>query len=141
MLDQIQVQYDVLIEQALGQIASKCVILENGSGHMAHAAMECQAMAKELKGAILHVNLSGAELVCAAADALRANKRFDLVEKLEVIIQLIKNGHARKIVGHSFMQANVQNLLDAAGKAGAAIVGLEDPRSNEVIPLGQMRKL
>lgn len=133
MLDKMQVTVDLDLSQALALISDQCA----ASGNF-KAAQEARDLSRGVKGAIMHANLSGADIVCAACDALRGANRADLVAKMEVLIKSIKNGQSRQIFGNFIMGATVQKMLTAAGSAGANIIGIEDPRSGDVVPIAKI---
>jgi hypothetical protein len=133
MLDKIGVNVDVDLSRALSLVADQCELVNP------QAAAEARALSRATRGAVLHVTLNGPELVCKACDALRAANQPELVAKMETLIKLVKQGKRRQVFGNFFMGAPAREVLQAAGAAGANIVGLEDPRSGNVIPIAKVK--
>lgn len=133
MLDKIGINVDLDLSRALSLIA------EQISVHNPQAAHEARVMAGALRGIVMHCTLNGSEIVCRACDALRKNHQPELVEKMEALIQLIKAGQNRQIIGSFLAGATAQDLLQAAGAAGATMVGIEDPRNGNVVPIAKIR--
>jgi len=136
MLDQIRVTLHVDLPGVLESAAQACMAKDT-DGRLAYAAAECRQLSGELKGALIHPEINAADIICKAADALRAKGRGDLVDRFDALAGLIKGDIKRRVVGQSIIGA--ARLIEELGKNEATILAMEHPESGEAIPIAKVK--
>lgn len=137
MLDQLHIELHTDLPGSLGSIAAACRAKDT-DGRMMQAATECEALARDLKNAIIHLRVPAVDILCHAIDALRANGRNDLVERINTITTLIKGGQQRRIMGQALIGA-AQLAHKIGAEDGIKILGMEHPETGEAVPIAKVK--
>ena len=138
MIERLQILLNAQLDMMLDQLANECETKIPGPLG-SQAAHEARAIARKMRGVVTTVGISGADVAARMADQMRLSGNADAIKRMDALVRLIDQAGKNRLVGYGLMGGNVNQIVAAAGKQGAKLIGIEDPRSNDKVVIADLR--